>query len=143
MSLKCNSNLDKLSHVWSAGAILSNYRITVNLVALKDLKKEFSQQKKQLIAQNKIVFNAKPGDEKNILLACHKLHHPHAPACSMDWKVYPQKRKLLKIITDKQQLKKASARKGKTIVVNVVSKLQSRCTPDFPLQFASSKASKN
>lgn len=32
--------------------------------------------------------NAKPGDEKCILLACHRFPHPHVLACSMDWKVH-------------------------------------------------------
>jgi hypothetical protein len=32
------SHLNKLPHVWFADAILSNYRITINLVVLKDLE---------------------------------------------------------------------------------------------------------
>jgi hypothetical protein len=31
-------HLNKLPHVWPADAILSNYRITINLVVLKDLE---------------------------------------------------------------------------------------------------------
>ena len=44
------------------------------------------------------MFNAKPGDEKCILLACHRFPHPHALACSMDWKD-PPKVKSSKMIT--------------------------------------------
>jgi len=55
----------------------------------------------QLLNHHKPGSSWGSGDEKCILLACHRFPHPHALACSMDWNDPPNV-KPSKMITDNE-----------------------------------------